>query len=113
MSARSFGLAVFTVLIAGCGGAFAPAGVQNGAAPAVTAPDFAAPPLAKTRRHRHVYWTLFAGSKYPQIQMAAVPLRTKSKASSVESSAQERSALHERNGGRSRRTSLGSLIRSV
>lgn len=82
MSARSFGFAIFTVLIAGCGGAFAPAGVPNGGAPAVEAPDVAVLPLAKVRR-QHVYWTLFAGAKYPQIQMAAVPLRSKSKSRSV------------------------------
>jgi hypothetical protein len=31
----------------------------------------------------HVYWTLFAGSASPQVQIAAVPLRETSKATSI------------------------------
>ncbi|HET6276256.1 MAG TPA: hypothetical protein VFE16_10040 [Candidatus Cybelea sp.] len=70
--ARFFAL----VLLFGCS--------ERGAAPAVpstiTDPQAGTAPAAA---QQHVYWTLFAGSQYPQVQIANVPLAKKSKVTSI------------------------------
>ncbi len=60
----------------------------NGLAPSV--PGVAAVPQAQvplaTTKHK-VYWTLFAGSQYPQVEIGPVPLTKKSKVVNVGASA--------------------------
>jgi hypothetical protein len=77
-------LALPIALLAGCSGAgFGP--------PAQTAPpgyasDATIVPAHHKRTHQNVYWTLFAGCSYPQIQFAKVPLKATSTASSYDCS---------------------------
>lgn len=75
---KRFSLFVSAALLAACGG---PAFVSAPGAPA----PFANPNLLTedVTSHQRVYWTLFAGSAYPQVQIAAVPLQPKSKTSSI------------------------------
>lgn len=71
-SARFFAL----VLLAGCSG--------NGLTPSV--PGLAAAPqapLPPATTKQKVYWTLFAGSQYPQVEIGPVPLTKKSKVANV------------------------------
>jgi hypothetical protein len=67
-------------LLAGCSG--------NGLAPSV--PSVAAVPQAQlppATTKQKVYWTLFAGSQYPQVEIGPVPLTKKSKVVNVGASA--------------------------
>ncbi|MBV8196718.1 MAG: hypothetical protein JO263_01165 [Candidatus Eremiobacteraeota bacterium] len=65
-------------LLAGCGGAgFGPPGFGTAAEPAGSSAWLA------PKAHQDVYWTLFAGSAYPQVQIAKVPLTTNSKVASI------------------------------
>ena len=74
---KRFFLLLVGATLAGCGGQ----AVFSGAPvpPALT--TIATSPEAKAGHH--VYWSLFAGSGYPQVQIAPVPLRTKSKVTSI------------------------------
>lgn len=74
--ARLFALA----LLAGCSGSNLAPAVPGG----VAAPAAWALPAATKQK---VYWTLFAGSQYPQVEIGAVPLTKKSKVVNVGSSA--------------------------
>jgi|GEM_PF-3176474 len=78
MNARLIALSFSVMLLSACGGRFGP--------PASTA----VPPAseAKAAAPQKVYWTLFAGPAYPQVQIANVPLKVKSKANSIDSSSQ-------------------------
>ncbi len=79
-AARFFALA----LLAGCSGnglaPMLPAGI-----PGILAGPESSSPLAAT--HQKVYWTLFAGSQYPQVEIAELPLKKRSKVLNIGSSA--------------------------
>ncbi len=79
MNARSVALLFSLILLGGCGGGgFEPPSLGSAAEPAVSPVQFLTP------RTRHdVYWTLFAGVTYPQVQVARVPLMTDSKVASI------------------------------
>ncbi|MBV8149710.1 MAG: hypothetical protein JO092_11500 [Candidatus Eremiobacteraeota bacterium] len=47
----------------------------------VAVPDW----LNSAKAHQKAYWTLFAGPQYPQVEIAGVPMTTKSKVANVES----------------------------
>ncbi|MGA8474377.1 MAG: hypothetical protein WB681_04855 [Candidatus Cybelea sp.] len=75
---KHFSFFVSTALLAACGG---PAFGSGPGTPA----SLANPTLLTddvTSRQR-VYWTLFASAAYPQVQIAAVPLRANSKTTSI------------------------------
>jgi len=75
---KRFSLFVSTALLAACGG---PAFVSGPGAPAsLVNPNLLTEDVTS---HQRVYWTLFAGSAYPQVQIAAVPLHAKSKTASI------------------------------
>lgn len=78
---RIYGAPILALaLLAGCSG--------SGLAPSVSgvaAVPQAALPLATTKQK--VYWTLFAGSQYPQVEIGPVPLTKKSKVANVGASA--------------------------
>jgi len=83
MTSRAIGLALLIALLSGCsGGGFPP--------PAQTAPQAFSSDSATIGAphvtHQDVYWTLFAGAPYPQVQIAAAPLKTASKSTSIYSS---------------------------
>src|SRR5579871_3184073 len=84
-------LAAAAVLAACSNGGYAASPAGTGDIPGLT--PAAAPPPAGMERAGHkkksfVYWTLFASCSYPQIQWAAVPLKAKSKAKSLDCSKQ-------------------------
>ena len=68
----------FAMLLTACGRSAIPGAAFS---PQMAAP--AAPATETAKKQQHVYWTLFAGSTAPQVQIASVPLRSKSKATSI------------------------------
>jgi hypothetical protein len=75
---KRFSVFVSTALLAACGG---PAFVSGPGAPVSLAnPNLLTEDVTS---HQRVYWTLFAGSAYPQVQIAAVPLHATSKTTSI------------------------------
>lgn len=83
MKTSSLAALLAIVLLVGCGGAgFRPSGLGPAAEPAVSPAWLPAPLL-----HHDVYWTLFAGATYPQVQVAKVPLTTNSKVANIGTSA--------------------------
>jgi sugar lactone lactonase YvrE len=84
MNARSLAVIAFVALLFGCGGGFRPsASTSSVASTSGLAPaDFA--PIGV----QHVFWTLFAGAAYPQVEIASVPLKTTSKVTDVYNSGQ-------------------------
>ena len=68
--------------LVGCsGGAFAPTSPSSFVAPGAS--GISSWSLAKAKQHENVYWTLFAGATDPQLQIAKVPLRAKSKVRNI------------------------------
>jgi sugar lactone lactonase YvrE len=80
MKAASFILISAIAFLAGCGGGVAPSATVSGAA----AVPFGRAPVPAAKPHAHIYWTLYAGTSLPQVQIAKVPMRTKSKVKSVD-----------------------------
>ncbi len=75
---KRFFFLVSAMLLAACGG---PTPFPKTATPPQA---FAiAPSLEDATAHQHVYWTLFAGSAYPQVEIANVPLKKSSHAVNI------------------------------
>lgn len=83
MIARWTWLTVAAMVLAGCGGGgVEPSGVTAwNAVGGVTAPGT----TRNGRKRQHVYWTLYAGSSSPQLQIARVPLKSNSAVVDVDS----------------------------
>jgi hypothetical protein len=65
------------MLVAACGGS----ATTSGSVP--PGPLSAAASAEPGKNPQHVYWTLFAGQYYPEVQIAKVPLRAKSKVTNI------------------------------
>jgi hypothetical protein len=79
MKVRSIALGFSIVLLSSCGGGFGPP-----ASPSA----FVSAAITRQKVQQKVYWTLFAGAAYPQVQIATVPLRAKSKVVSIDNTSQ-------------------------
>ncbi|HLX25998.1 MAG TPA: hypothetical protein VKR05_03335 [Candidatus Cybelea sp.] len=79
MKTGSVALVCCTGLLAGCGGGLA-------ASPPVSttvSQSVGNPWTRAAKAAAHVYWTLYAGSSFPQVQIARLPIKAKSKAKSI------------------------------